>query len=136
VSLRCRDTANGKLVSEHLEPFTETVWPGQETVLLLPVRLPSVPGRYVLELEIAHDGRRFGGGDRRQITVYPQRAASVNGALEAITEAVQATRGADAADRRRDQYEAAAAELRATRRYRVVDALTRPASRRPRGEAR
>ena len=133
VSLRCRDPANGKLVVEHLEPFTETVWPGQETVLLLPVRTPRDPGRYVLELALAFEHRRFGDGPRREVTVLPGTPASVNGNLDALAEAAGTARALSDIERRRDESQLAAARLRATRRYRVAHLLVRLARRRPRG---
>ena len=136
VSLRCRDPANGKLVVEHLEPFTETVWPGQETVLLLPVRTPRDPGRYVLELALAFEHRRFGDGPRREVTVLPGTPASVNGNLDALAEAAGTARALSDIERRRDESQLAAARLRATRRYRVAHLLVRLARRRPREGAR
>ena len=129
--LRCRDTADGKLVLEHLEPFSETVWPGQETVLLVPVRTPAAPGIYGLELDVFHDGRVFGRGPRQHVSVFASSPPSPNGSLTALHEAASAARALDGSERRRGEYDAAAAALRATRRYRFVDALTRPPSRRP-----
>jgi hypothetical protein len=36
-------------------PFTETVRPGEETIVMLAARVPPVPGRYVIEIDVVHE---------------------------------------------------------------------------------
>jgi hypothetical protein len=36
-------------------PFTETVEPGEESVVMLAVQAPDAPGRYVLEVDVVHE---------------------------------------------------------------------------------
>jgi hypothetical protein len=51
-------------------PFTETVVPGQRSLVKLLVQAPAEPGRYVLEADVVHEHVRwFGGAARLEVEV-------------------------------------------------------------------
>ena len=123
--LRCRDLETGEIVADHLGPFRETVWPGQDTIVLMPVGTPPREGRYGLELDVVHDPRASVGVRGGTITVYPPNDVPAHGGGDALLDARRQGRERDAVQETAEALEAAAAELRATRRYRVAETLTR-----------
>lgn len=68
-------TADGATVLEPeglRTPFAETVPPGEQTVVMLAVRVPETPGDYVLEVDVVHElVRWFGCETRTLVTVEP-----------------------------------------------------------------
>lgn len=126
VEVRCRYAATGELAGEGLVAFTETVWPGQETVLLVPIATPARPGNYELAVDLLHERHRFGDGPRTPLVVRgTEPEPELNGELGAAVAAGRELREAQVASRRARELADEAAALRATRRYRLVDGLAR-----------
>jgi hypothetical protein len=62
-------------------PFEETVLPGERTVVMLAVRVPETPGRYVLEVDVVHElVSWFGCCVRKEMVAEPLDAPPAGGA--------------------------------------------------------
>jgi hypothetical protein len=130
VAYRWRDQRTGRALLEGRADFTETVWPGRQTRMLMRAPTPLDAGEYLLEVDMVHDTVRWFGLDVHiPVVVTPDgpQAHGDNGSDLGHEEAQLRRELADA-HRRTREGEAAAAAVEAfkhERPYRLVSAATR-----------
>jgi hypothetical protein len=77
---RWRRVGTGDVVVEGRVPFTETVRPGRESLLVMTVETPADADEYVLEVDLVHEHVRwFGCEVRARVTIEPPVGAGLLG---------------------------------------------------------
>jgi hypothetical protein len=132
---RWRRVDSGDVVVEGRVPFTETVRPGRESLLIMTVDTPADADEYVLEVDLVHEHVRwFGCEVRARVAIEPPMGAGLLGGtlppgyLDAELTSERARLSAELA-RATAERRAAEARLKAVRTSiasRVGRALSRP----------
>jgi len=132
---RWREADSRRVVYDAREAFTETVAPGQSTIVRLGAKTPVEPGRYVLEVDVVHEHVRwFEQQASLEVTVEarpvkPLLSVSLSERLEIEREHDELRHELDAAREQAAAATATLADFQATRRYRMAQRLGAPLDR-------